>query len=264
MTGLSGCLAKLDRAQKHIDELKAVSEDYLSDCCRIEKKVDLATTDKIYRAVDVKDMPIEVSLILGDVLHNLRCSLDHLIHTVVISNGQEPTNRNEFPIFESETQYEKAVRQKLKGVPASKEQLIRRYQPFNAAEPRKTLFWMLQQMNNVDKHRLIVVCVPVMVGVNPGHNANLPTDGPDGILGSFSVDTINHGMLEEGLVLARVKIRGRLGFDIEPTVELKPEIVFGEMFEDLRYGHLSNIIELYQFIRGHVFGVSGLTEGLVE
>src|SRR5215204_6470685 len=56
--------------------------------------------------IQVRDAPpARWSLILGDCLHNLRSSLDHLIWDLSFRTSGDSTLRTEFPIFHSRGEY---------------------------------------------------------------------------------------------------------------------------------------------------------------
>src|SRR5437660_4307259 len=49
--------------------------------------------------------PLELSTMLGDVVHNTRSALGHLAWQLVLVNGRSPSTNTEFPIAESEKRY---------------------------------------------------------------------------------------------------------------------------------------------------------------
>jgi hypothetical protein len=77
-------LAKYQRAQKHMEDFQS-AVDLFRDSNRdsVGAKIDEETGDAIYYVKSVPVVPDSISLILGDALHNLRSTLDHLAHAVV-------------------------------------------------------------------------------------------------------------------------------------------------------------------------------------
>lgn len=101
--------------------------------------------------------PIEWSIRVGDIVHKLRSALDHLVTYLVLSNGNHTnflSQRHQFPIFQSEPEYLKNVKEYLKGVDGTAETKIHSRQPFNAPVGNLSL-WSLHCLNIVDKHRYI-------------------------------------------------------------------------------------------------------------
>jgi hypothetical protein len=92
-------LCKILRAKQHYDAL--ISE--LTGCLQgTSAKVVLeanpqTNTVRVIRTEGPAIPPV-VSLIIGDVLQNLRSSLDYLVWELVLAAKNEPTIRNAFPI----------------------------------------------------------------------------------------------------------------------------------------------------------------------
>src|SRR6266536_1025914 len=99
---------KLKRAEKHIGELNsALEEFYATKPYGIRKKIDPDTRDQIYYLTRLDSVPLPISLIIGDVLQNLRSALDHLAYALV-AKAIAPVLPNKyltFPIMDTEKQY---------------------------------------------------------------------------------------------------------------------------------------------------------------
>jgi hypothetical protein len=116
-----------------------------------------------------RPVPIEFSVILGDVLHNLRSTLDHLVGYFVERHGGTVERHHAFPIHDCETTYEGLVNQRrrkrdgagpLDGIPAGSPEraLIQESQPYHRGdEARSHPLAVLNNMVNIDKHRAIHV-----------------------------------------------------------------------------------------------------------
>src|SRR5271169_2770154 len=66
---------------------------------------DLNARERTYYVVSVPDVPLPISLMAGDILQNLRSSLDHLATHLVHRNGGKVTGLTCFPIADSATEY---------------------------------------------------------------------------------------------------------------------------------------------------------------
>jgi len=117
---------------------------------------------------------VEWSLVLGDVLHNLRSALDLLAWQAVIAGGGVPGKQTAFPVFSVnvKAQGDKGVTGALKGAAPRLVESIRRFQPFNRCETQEALrndaLRILHRLDIEDKHHLLVVCAVVLGGIR--HN----------------------------------------------------------------------------------------------
>lgn len=98
---------------------------------------------------------------IGEVIHNLRSALDHIIwELVILTTGRPPVlpTKNQFPIFESKEGFNvRGIDQFLKCVRQDAVELIRSEQPYSTGENRKSPLWHLHELSNADKHRTICV-----------------------------------------------------------------------------------------------------------
>ena len=103
--------------------------------------------------------PAELRLLVGDCLHNLRSSLDNLAYELAVAHHGGPLphpyfKSSEFPIFKDPVK-PKELKRKIGCIHPRAQGIIRSLQPYQ--HPR--IFWLdplwrLNQLNNVDKHRL--------------------------------------------------------------------------------------------------------------
>ena len=110
----TGWRLKLAHAATHIDLLAKVCNAYRA---QVPQHVDSEPTDEAGRTayrlyVDVP-IPVEISLIVGDVLHNLRSALDTLAFALVVNDdaaGRALTEEEErscsFPIYDEPSGFE--------------------------------------------------------------------------------------------------------------------------------------------------------------
>jgi hypothetical protein len=207
---LAACWAKLDRASEHIAELKTEVVAYFeSTPIRIESSSFEAETGWwIFKTDEVKRLPLRPSVIIGDILHNLRSALDHLVWQLVLFNGADPTTRNQFPIESGEQRFAKAARRMLAGVAEHHIEQIKGVQPFAQGESdefgnaRASALVLLRDLSNQDKHRLINPVMAAMGG--PGAKTPLVFGGNDdaGPLGEI----VFSGRIAGGEEFARVRI----------------------------------------------------------
>jgi hypothetical protein len=98
---------------------------------------------------------------MGDCLHNLRSSLDHLAWQLVLADGGTPTTRTDFPIFKCEGLFREHKKSKkaptgvVGGVSQQAAALIESLQPYNRTDgsPEEHPLWVVHHLNIIDKHR---------------------------------------------------------------------------------------------------------------
>lgn len=194
----------------------------------------------MYRAVVRRHPPVDLGIIVGDIAHNLRSSLDHLVWQLVLQNRRLPSGRNQFPILTTSRAWDEIIERRpappgqrklpsrkwLKGVGRKNQFLIKSVQPFwklGAAkyEPLTQLQWL----NNFDKHRTIhagygYVGEPKLTMLSPGITL---------------VDEISpqiDSRMEEGVEMLRVRARdentGEYATEMDMHLSFPVGIAFGE------------------------------------
>jgi hypothetical protein len=181
--------------------------------------------------------PLRLSLIAGDVTHNLRSALDHLANAVATKPvGDGPGDRTAFPLFSREREYKGQEPVYLKGVRAPERVRFRSLQPYHVVDrigwgpdlsPAEPLYLnfcllLLGRLDNADKHRLLMAANAVTTFkrvrfVNARSYVPLDADGAVPV--------------EDGAILLRI---ARL--ELEPgttSVVLSPlpkvELMFGDL-----------------------------------
>ena len=177
---------RLDRASQHLDSLKSEIFAYTKDRPYVPIIKDEATLQNALAAwpgmaeskrgdwlqsvlqvivSEVRPIPEIVPLILGDFLHNLRSSLDHLAGILVRATGQTPIDGRSgtaFPILSKKPPTDAQT-----GLPASPllsprttnaiERELDLLQPYNAGDTRGEKLALIRDLNNRDKHRTLHV-----------------------------------------------------------------------------------------------------------
>ena len=104
-----GSLTKLERANQLIDELEAEFNKFNND--NPVEITFVTTNNKPELQVNWKGLPRKTGSILGDVVHNLRSSLDLLAVELVSINGGNVRNVY-FPFASSEGELEDMIKRK--------------------------------------------------------------------------------------------------------------------------------------------------------
>jgi hypothetical protein len=148
----SGPFAKVDRADEHLRELHQLLDAHMRRPDLIVGTIGYdPDTYRYYPRYRVQGVPHKALVVAGDVIHNLRSALDHVIWQLVLANGGTPTRQTDFPIHLKR----KPVRI-VGGVSPTTQRLVEAVQPFNAEtweQPTTLPLAKLQHISNVDKHR---------------------------------------------------------------------------------------------------------------
>jgi hypothetical protein len=163
--------ARREWASKHLATLREAVRKYeRSDPYEIRQEFNPAQYEaSLY--VTPKPVPMEISFMAGDVLHNLRSTLDHLAWQFALSTGsQQPTfplddasdwRRVFFPLRATFDASDDWLPKRLRNASPAIKTFLREIQPFAMADdPRHATLWMLQELSNVDKHRVPLIAVP--------------------------------------------------------------------------------------------------------
>jgi hypothetical protein len=160
---IRGVRLKIERAKEHVRDLDAAIGDFLRDePYRLGAKphpvVEINHTT-LYVA-EVKPAPGRLSLLMGDAIHNLRSALDHLAWQLVEAGGGRPDRNTYFPICDTAQQYASAIgKGEIQKITPEARDIIQSVQPYVTVE--QTL-WLIQHLDIVDKHRLLLTVVSAM------------------------------------------------------------------------------------------------------
>jgi hypothetical protein len=148
--------AKIDRAKFHVEELKEeLRKGSRENVDGFAFDIDFQANELIVRNKTTSDFIIHISIIAGEVVHQLRSALDHAIWQLVREGGGQPKEGfTGFPIFWDETDYKKKGTAMIKGVESSIKALIDAFQPIGPHYASSPLF-QLNEFWNRDKHRLL-------------------------------------------------------------------------------------------------------------
>lgn len=91
---------KIEHAEKHLVALTASIQDFVDDdpCTTVLRRHEL-TGEWVLYVTSLKVVPVEISLIAGDVVSNLRSALDYTAWRLVMNGGTyKPCSSTAFPI----------------------------------------------------------------------------------------------------------------------------------------------------------------------
>ncbi|MGH8542846.1 MAG: hypothetical protein ACREX3_04225 [Gammaproteobacteria bacterium] len=170
--GLSGVWAKMARAATHRDALVAAAEAYIAlPPFRVHRTItgDLVTL----RAEPTIEPPVDLALILGDMVQCLRSALDHLTWAFARTLIPDPSPRTQFPIMDRRPTEFASIPQ-MRDVPEPVREIMEQMQPY---QPEHDIggsigreLASLRRLSNRDKHRVLLVAERVVAITYVAHN----------------------------------------------------------------------------------------------
>jgi hypothetical protein len=184
-------------------------------------------------------VPLALSLIAGDFLHNARAALDNLAYALCEAHttGFDP-EAPAFPIFDDPATYRKSGAKYIINADAQAQAITKGLQPYNPTpkafpeyptvavpsySPDRHPLRVLYVLSNADKHRLPNLAIAKVAG----HFFNIPDMQPR-VGGHITVSPSTHP-LEMGTHM------GQFVHDIDPRqsgVQVQPEWIVGVAFRD--------------------------------
>lgn len=154
---------KLKRADEHIKDF-GTEADAFRDETPNRELVDYNTqTAEAFKEFHrQRRIPPRLSVLSGDVLYQLRSSLDHLACALIVADGGTITEKSQFPICRFKPVKPKDVRRyqgQIEGITRPDvTAAIQRLQPYTAGDKRYH-HWLsiLKTFSNTDKHRSLVL-----------------------------------------------------------------------------------------------------------
>jgi hypothetical protein len=172
MTGeerLTRILLKVERAKKHLRDLEADVQAFnKTSPYVVQTKRDPQSRRLIYYVASVKEVPTILAAITGDVLQNLRSALDHLAYELVLigTGGSGPTRHVYFPISDDAAKYKADTPGKVQGMRQEAVRAIDAIKPYGGGG--NDALWRLHRLNNIDKHRTLILVGSAYRSVNLG------------------------------------------------------------------------------------------------
>jgi hypothetical protein len=184
-TGLPGFQLKMNRARFHLENLDHAVQKWLEvHGDLVQEETDPDTGDDLIVVAAPTVSPADViSLIAADCIHNLRASLDQLVFSLSWAHTAGPLPKQvaegcEFPIYGPREPTAKELRKRIGAVHPDAQSIIKDLQPHHAADAfASEKLWVLDQLWNLDKHRMLPVTVFGQEAVQINPQALMPTEG---------------------------------------------------------------------------------------
>jgi hypothetical protein len=157
--------SKYDRAQNQIVALNKMIDSYAANQTpiTIRQKFEADQQAWVCRIETVPDLPEEWGLLIGEILHNLRGALDHLVWDLaILENGVEPVTPSgrgitQFPICGDESSWkDPSIVRMTAPLGAHHRALIEDRQPYHGWDGKRPHpLLTLERLSNTDKHRTL-------------------------------------------------------------------------------------------------------------
>ena len=200
MASMQGPNAKLDRANEHVAlferEIRSLVNPYSYN---VVVETDELTGNLNWRFKGPQPVvPLRLSTIVGDAIFNFRSALDQIVWQLVLANNNQPSWKNNFPIFIAH-EFDVKKKDSLKGVSEAAIEIIK------GCEPKPGNNWellFLPNLNNIDKHRYLHLCVLYIQSTTGAFDSNLSAAENEELLKAFS--KVPAGNLEDGTILISI------------------------------------------------------------
>lgn len=219
---LDGIWEKIRRADEHIRSLNAEITSLLnSNAYSIVGESKADTQEHVLRVVG-PNPPLKLSVIAGEIIHQCRSALDHLIGQLVLANKGTPDYRHEFPICETPNKFKEACeRKKLRGISVTAEATVHALQPYhNPKGFQWHPLWVLHTMDITDKHRLLMV---VAASASLGNFLEIDGGQPSVSIVGLSEPKWPARPTKEGTEIFSIKLTEHapnMKVSVKPTIEI--------------------------------------------
>jgi hypothetical protein len=172
---LTAANSKLARAREHADTLQRETVEAIKK--EPTHAVRVSEVDPQTGWCDIALVPQGVkeprlSVILGDVIHNLRSALDYVVTALAEASDAKLSSAHQFPIYKDAADYAARV-----GTPIAAKThgplhkithslaVIEAWQPYRRKpDPRTDPLWGIHRFSNADKHRAPSYYAPIPIG----------------------------------------------------------------------------------------------------
>jgi hypothetical protein len=149
-------LLRLERAREHQASARAIHDEFVQEAIGLTAEHDAESGWTSLHLTFSREFPgDQLAIILGDTLGSARSAFDYLAWQLVLQAGNTPSKQTNFPFARTSQSWSSAVGSSLKGVAPIWIAQIDKLQPYHAVDPQLHELTVLDDMNNLIKHRLI-------------------------------------------------------------------------------------------------------------
>ena len=148
--------ARIVRAEENVRNLDREVTTFLAGSPYYSVQHDEANGDRVWSLKINSEIPLAFSVLVGEIIHDLRSTLDHMIYHLVLQNGGTPTFSTAFPIYDSAMDFKKDGKSKIKGVSSQVAHVVDTTKPYKNGNDA---LYQLHRLSIIDKHR-----APLLLG----------------------------------------------------------------------------------------------------
>ncbi len=214
---------KLGRAQEHLKRLDEEIATFLeSKPYLLLREYDAKQSRYLFRIRHQRPLPAaHWALMIGDCVHNARTALDYIAWRLA---GADLADRNTmWPIFETAVGFRARGLDRLWKLHHEAVAEIAMLQPYNRPNPQTDFFWVLQNLDARDKHKLLTLSYMF------NDSGMIETELPPGMKpthGAFSSD----GRADHDAIIATIQLPVPAG-SADPQVHVNTKLTFDVAFE---------------------------------
>lgn len=162
-------MVKVERAKEHIRNLTLeISEFHRSKPYSIVTQEDPDSGELWVVTTDVRPIPRRIAAIAGDAVFNLRSALDHLYRQLLLVHGKATENiEANFPICGNASKYETILAGMKKRIRPDALKALSALEAYKGGKGHD--LWILNRLNNIDKHRLLLTLMSAGGAVRLGN-----------------------------------------------------------------------------------------------
>lgn len=175
MTSAAGVRAKLARSLEHLQTFDSLMHQYLdTDPVELQRQIQPDGQTSVFALKVTVKPPVELAVLVGEVVYQLRSALDHIANQLVRSAGNSPTKRTTFPVLTTCPEKPITIHG---GVNPTALAIIEELQPYQRQhQPGKHPLAVLNELWNTDKHRNLSLTTTMLADsrifiVEPGGRA---------------------------------------------------------------------------------------------
>ncbi len=216
---------KLRRAREHLHAADAISTEFLqSYIYSVKSKIQRDGRHTI-RIAEAKPIPPMFGITLGEVAHQIRSALDHLMFVLARPTTTRELESVQFPIYATRQRFRRNARRLMPGVKRGVVSVVASFQPYHSAtQPKTILLRQLQEIDNWSKHRKLPLTA---VSVQSGTVLSITIDGNPVHIDAYKVYP---GALKPDTVVARLRYADRSAY--KRVVHMTAELTFIPVLDD--------------------------------
>jgi len=160
---------KLNWTEQLLSDLKLQCDAFLrTHPYAFSSRLEPETNCRVYFLTTVKEVPAPISFLTGDIIQNLRGALDHLAYQLVLIGTSKESTKIYFPIG---GKGDEAYKEKLKDYTKwLKKDVLEAFENLRPYKEGNAIFWQLNELNNINKHRVPITTGSALNSMNIGMN----------------------------------------------------------------------------------------------